>query len=76
MRPLEVTLVSAMVTANRASALYALALESDYLDMAETCVREYDKLCEIFAATDYSDYQASALQRRQQAEQLVASLQV
>jgi tetratricopeptide (TPR) repeat protein len=71
-----VPLVRAMVTANRASALLALATESDYLDMAETAVAEFDRLIELFAGTDYTDYQEKVQERRRQATVLVASLQV
>jgi len=56
--------------------LLALATESDYLDMAETAVAEFNKLCELFGGTEYIDYQAKVLERKQQAEALVASLQV
>jgi hypothetical protein len=69
-------LIWAMVTANRASALLALAQESDYLDMAETAVAEFTALCELFEGTEYTVYQEQSLARRQQAEQLVAKLQV
>ena len=71
-----VPLVWAMVTANRASALYALAAESDYLDMAETSVAEFDKLGELFNGTEYTHYQAKVQERKQHAATLVASLQV
>ena len=71
-----VPLVWAMVTANRASALYALAAEADNIDMAETSVTEFEKLAELFDGTEYADYQASVLERKQQAMALVASLQV
>lgn len=69
-------LVKAMVAANRASALQALAGESDFLDMAETSVVEYDTLGELFAGTEYSHYQTQVQQRGAQARTLVASLQV
>ena len=65
-----------MVTANRASALLALAGESDYLDMAEAAVVEFEKLVDLFDATDYQRYQTSVQQRVEQARGLVASLQV
>ena len=65
-----------MVTANRASALYALAAESDYLDMAETSVAEFDELAALFAQTDYVDYQARVKEKAQKARTLVSSLQV
>jgi hypothetical protein len=44
--------------------------------MAETAVIEFDRLVELFAGTDYTDYQENVQQRRQQATALVASLQV
>ncbi len=69
-------LVVAMVAANRASAMLALATESDYLDMAEATVVEFEKLCQLFEGTDYVQYQTSALARKNEAEALVASLQV
>jgi len=71
-----VPLIWTMVSANRASAMYALAAESDYLDMAEASVAEFKKIQASFDGTDYSDYQTKALERAEQAEQLVASLQL
>jgi len=69
-------LIWTMVSANRASAMYALAGESDYLDMAEASIAEFKKIHELFAGTDFSNYQTKALARAEQAEELVASLQV
>jgi hypothetical protein len=71
-----VPLVWAMVTANRASALLALATESDYLDMAENAVSEFKSLVELFEGTDYIDYHARAQEQQHRAENLVKSLQV
>ena len=71
-----VPLIWAMVSANRASAMYSLAVESDYLDMAEATVAEFDKICKLFEGTEYQHYQAKAMERSQQARELVASLQV
>ena len=65
-----------MVTANRASAMYALASESDYLDMAETAVAEFDAIANLFEDTEYVNYHTKALERKQQAQKLVASLQI
>ncbi len=72
----ELPLVQAMVTANRASAMCALAGESDYLDMAEASVAAYEKLCELFEGTDYTAYLTVARERVEKARRLVASLQV
>ena len=69
-------LVNAMVTANRSSAMNALAGESDYLDMAEAAVDEFKKLCDLFDNTDYKNYQSKVLERTEQSQQLVTSLQV
>ena len=65
-----------MITANRASALLALATESDYLDMAETAVVEFEKLDKLFANTDYEHYKQKTTERIEQSKALVASLQV
>jgi len=72
----KLPLVGSMVTANRASAMSALAGESDYLDMAEASVVEFNKLHELFDGTDYASYQTHARERAEQAKGLVASLQV
>ena len=71
-----VPLIWAMVSANKASAMYSLAVESDYLDMAEATIVEFDKICKLFEGTEYKNYHAKALERSQQARELVASLQV
>ena len=65
-----------MVSANRASAMVALAEESDYLDMAEASVVEFEKLRDLFDGTDYAHYLKEALSRIEQGQQLVSSLQV
>ena len=39
-------------SANRASAMCTLAAESDYLDMAEACVEEFEKVSELFDGTE------------------------
>jgi len=44
--------------------------------MAEASVAEFDKLYQLFDGTDYTSYQTKALERTQQAKELVASLQV
>ena len=44
--------------------------------MAETSVTEFEKLAELFDGTEYADYLASVMERKQQAMALVASLQV
>ena len=72
----KLPLVNAMVSANRSSAMNALAGESDYLDMAEASVAEFKKLCDLFDNTDYKHYQSKAQERVEQSQQLVASLQV
>ena len=69
-------LIGSMIAANRASAMSALAGESDYLDMAEAAVVEFDKIYELFDGTDYANYQSSAKERSQQAQELATSLQV
>lgn len=73
---LDLPLIKAMIAANRASAMQALAMESDYLDLAENAVKAYDELCSLFTDTDYKNYLNAALDRKSQAESLVASLQV
>ena len=69
-------LIWAMVTANRASAMHALAVESDYLDMAETAVKEFESIARLFNDTEYVSYHTKALERKEQAQKLVASLQI
>ena len=54
----------------------ALAAESDYLDMAEASVEEFEKLATLFDGTVYTHYYAKAQERVQQARELVVSLQV
>ena len=65
-----------MVTANRASALYALAAESDYLDMAENAVSEFQSMLNLFEGTDYEQYQATTRQQLELAKTLVQRVQV
>jgi len=69
-------LITAMVQANRASAMRALASESDYLDMAELSVEEFEKIGELFKGSEYEGYQTKAGERVQEAQKLVGSLQV
>jgi len=69
-------LLTAMVSANRASAMAALAGESDHLDMAESSVIEFEKLNELFDGTDYAHYQKEAQSRIEEGKQLISSLQV
>ena len=66
----------AMVTANRASAMHALAEESDYVDMALMAASEFDKVAELFASAELTRYQQLAEERRDQSKQLVKLLQV
>ena len=72
----EIPLISAVVAANRASAMIALAGESDYLDMAEASVEAFKKIHTLFDDTDYTDFQTKAQARIEQGQQLVASLQL
>ena len=51
----ELPLIWAQVAANRVSAMYSLAVESDYLDMAEAAVAEFDRIHELFGDTDYKN---------------------
>ncbi len=69
-------LVNAIISANRASAMYALAQESDYLDMAEASVAEFERLCTLFDGTEYEHLHKSAQERAQRGRKLVTSLQV
>jgi tetratricopeptide (TPR) repeat protein len=69
-------LIRAMILTNRASAMCALAAESDYLDMAEASVGEFEKLAALFDGTEYTHYYEKAQKRIQQARELTASLQV
>jgi len=69
-------LIWSMVSANRVSAMQSLATESDYLDMAETAVSEFEKIRDLFDGTDYTSYHTQAVERLQQSQRLVASLQV
>ena len=72
----ELPLIRAVISANRSSATLALAAESDYLDMAEAAVTEFEKLAELFGKTDYTHYLQATQQRVVKAKELVASLQV
>ena len=72
----DLPLVTAVISANRSSAMLALASESDYLDMAEAAVTEFEKLATLFGETDYTHYLQATQQRVDQAKDLVASLQV
>ncbi|KAA3631840.1 MAG: hypothetical protein DWQ08_04365 [Proteobacteria bacterium] len=66
----------AMVAANRASAMLALADESDYLDMAEASAAEFRNLVDLFDGTDYSAYKDCASEQVQRALNLIERLQV
>ena len=44
--------------------------------MAENAVKEFKQIAELFGSTDYAHYQTKSQQRIEEAEQLVASLQV
>ena len=74
--PDAVPLVSAMVSANRAAAMRALAEESDYLDMAETSAAEFDRLSDLFRNTDFEHYASAAEQKAEDARELAGALQV
>ena len=69
-------LVAAMIAANRASAMSALAGESDYLDMAEAASAEFDRLSALLAETSYENYCRAAQARAEAAREIVSALQV
>jgi hypothetical protein len=71
-----VPLIWAMVSANRASAMCALAGESDHLDMAEASVVEFEKIAGLFEGTEHAGYRTKAQERTRQAQTLVDSLQL
>jgi len=56
--------------------MWALAQESDFLDMAEASVNEFSRIHELFEATDYTNFQNKAQDRVQQGWELVSALQV
>ena len=56
--------------------MYALAAESDYLDMAENAVTEFEAISGIFENTGYTYYQQSAREGAQKCRELVGDLQV
>ena len=72
----NVPMMWAMVTANRASAMHALAEESDYVDMAIKAESEFDDIATLFAGVELKHYQKIAEQQRDQAKDLVKLLQV
>ena len=72
----RIPLVWIMVSANRASAKCALAGESDYLDLAEAAMNDFEEILERLEGTDYQDYREKAQARAQRARGLAASLQV
>jgi hypothetical protein len=72
----DVPMMWAMVTANRASALHALAKESDYVDMAIKAAAEFDNIAGLFASAELTDYQKLAEARRDESEELIKLLQV
>ena len=65
-----------MATANRASAMHALAEESDHVDMALMAASEFDKVAELFASAELTRYQQQAEERRDQSKDLVKLLEV
>ena len=72
----EVPMIWAMVTANRASAMHALAQESDHVEMALKAESEYAAIAELFADAELTSYQQLAEERKDQSEKLVKQLQV
>ena len=72
----EVPMMWAMVSANRASAMHALAAESDHVDMALMAASEFDKVAELFASADLMRYQQLAEERRDLSKELVKLLEV
>ena len=72
----DVPMMWAMVTANRASAMHALAEESDYVDMALMAASEFDKAAELFAGAELTRYQQLAEELRDQSKDLVKLLEV
>ena len=72
----EVPMMWAMVTANRASAMHALAQESDHVDMALKAVSEFTAIAELFGDEELSAYKKLAEEHRVKSEELVKRLQV
>ena len=72
----EVPMMWAMVTANRAAAMHALASESDHVESALMAADEFDKLVELFASVELTRYQQLAAERRDQSNDLVKLLEV
>ena len=67
-----VPMIWAMVNANRASAMHALAAESDYVELALKSVSEFEAIAELFASVELTRYQQLAEERRDQAKELVS----
>lgn len=69
-------LVRALIAANRAAAMAALAAESDHLEMAEAAVVEFERLAALFGQTDYARLLAAARARVDASRELVDRLHV
>jgi hypothetical protein len=69
-------LVRAVIAANRASAMGALAAESDHLDMAESSVVEFEQVAALLDDTEYTRLLTAARARVDASRELVDRLQV
>jgi hypothetical protein len=63
-----------VIAANRASAMGALAAESDHLDMAESSVVEFERVAAVFDGTEYTRLVAAARARVEARDALAGQL--